>query len=231
MNWLLVVVIIILLGSALRGYQNGFVKTAFSLVSILIIIVLTSVVSPILSSALRNNETVMGKIDEKLEKVIELEESFDNESEEASFIENLTLPENMKKVLIQNNNAKAYKAMKVDSFKDYLINALAVIVINVISYVVCFIVAAIVLTILCHVLDLISKLPLLNEVNKTVGLLLGFFSGCIKIWIFFVLITLFSTTSLSANVFRMINDSPLLTWIYSNNLLMKGIMNLAHCIF
>lgn len=231
MNWLLLIIIIILLGSAIRGYQAGFIKTAFALVSILVALVVTTVASPILSKALRSNDVIMGKVVEQLDGAIDLDKSIKKSSQETSFIEDLNLPEVIKKTLIENNNVEAYKAMAVDSFEDYLTHAMAVIVINVVSYLLCFIVSLLLLFILSRVLDLISKLPLLNEVNKTAGLLIGLVSGCIKIWLFFILITLFSTTSLGENVFSMINSSPLLTFIYDNNLLMKGIINLAQCIF
>lgn len=231
MNWLLLIIIIILLGSALRGYQTGFIRTAFALVSILVALVVTTIASPIVSKAIRSNDMIMGKVVEQLDGVIELDKSIKKSNQETKFIEDLSLPEVIKKTLIENNNIEAYKAMAVESFEEYLTHAMAVIVINVISYLVCFVVSLLLLFILSRVLDLISKLPLLNEVNKIAGLLIGLVSGCIKVWIFFILITLFSTTSLGENVFSMINSSPLLTFIYDNNLLMKGIVNLAQCIF
>ena len=58
MNWLLVIILLILVASAIRGYQNGFIKTAFSLVSILIALVLTTIVSPIVSKTIRSNDAI-----------------------------------------------------------------------------------------------------------------------------------------------------------------------------
>lgn len=231
MNWLLLIIIIILIASALRGYQSGFIKTAFALVSVLVALVATTVLSPIVSKTLRNNEIVMDKVTQRLHEVIQLDQDVKKSSQETSFIEDLKLPENIKKSLIENNNAEVYKAMAVNSFEDYIVNAMAVIVMNAIAYVVCFVVVLVLLFILSRVLDLISKLPLLNEVNKTAGLVVGLLSGCVKIWIFFLVITLFSTTSLGENVFTMIDSSPLLTFIYDNNLLMKGIINISQSIF
>lgn len=231
MNWLLIIIIIILLGSALRGYQSGFIKTAFALVSILIALVATTIVSPAVSKALRSNETVVEKVNEQLEKVIKFDQEIKKTSQETSFIEKLTLPESIKNTLVENNNTEVYKAMAVDSFEDYVVNALSVIVINAASYIVCFLVVLIALFIISHVLNLISKLPLLNEVNKAAGLVVGLLGGCVKVWIFFLVITLFSTTTLGENIFAMINSSPLLTLIYDNNLLLKGIVNITQSIF
>jgi len=231
MNWLLIIIVIILLSSALRGYQSGFIKTAFALVSILIALVVTSICSPIVSKALRENEAVMEKVDEQLHKVIKLDKEVRKSSQETNFIESLSLPESIKKSLIENNNTEVYKAMAVNSFEDYLVNAMAVIAVNTISYIICFVVVLLVLFILSRVLDLISKLPLLNQINKTAGLAVGLLGGFVKVWIFFIIITLFSTSMLGENVFELINSSQLLTWIYNNNLLMKGIVNISKSIF
>lgn len=231
MNWLLIIIIIILLASALRGYQSGFIKTAFALVSILIALVATTIISPAVSKVLRSNETVVEKVNDQLEKVVKFDQDIKKTSQETSYIEKLSLPESIKNTLVENNNAEVYKAMAVESFEDYVVNALSVIVINAASYILCFLVILIALFIISRVLDLISKLPLLNEVNKTAGLVVGLLSGCVKVWIFFLIITLFSTTTLGENVFTMINSSPLLTFIYDNNLLLKGIVNITQSIF
>lgn len=231
MNWLLIIIGIILIASALRGYQTGFIKTAFALVSLLVALVATSIFSPMVSKALRENETVMERVDEQFRKVIQLDKEVKKSSQETSFIESLSLPESIKKSLIENNNAEVYKAMAVSSFEDYLIGAMSVIVINTVSYVVCFVLILVILFILSRVLDLISKLPILNQINKTAGLAVGLLGGFVKVWVFFIIMTLFSTSTLGENVFQQINDSVLLTWMYDNNLLMNGIVNISKSIF
>lgn len=233
MNWLLLVVIILLIASALRGYQRGFIKTLFALISIIASLVVATIASPVVSKALRENEAVSNAINKQLEQVVDFndEEEIEKTSEETSFIENLSLPESIKTTLIENNNKDVYKALAVNSFEEYVVGILSVVVINTISYVSCLLAAWIALYILSHILNLISKLPLLNEINKTTGLLAGLLSGCIKIWIFFVILTMFSTSTIGANLFEMINTSPLLSFIYDNNLLMKVITNITKSIF
>ena len=231
MNWLLIIILLILVASGIRGYQNGFIKTAFALVSILIALVVTSIVSPVVSRTIRSNDTIMQLVMEQMEEVIDMDQDIEKKSQKTSFIEDMSLPDSIKKTLIENNNVEAYKAMAVDSFEEYIAQALSVVVINAATYIVCFLVIQILLYVICRVLDLISKLPLLNEVNKTAGLFVGLLSGLIKVWIFFLIITLFSTTTLGANIFSMINGSQVLSFIYDNNLLLKGIINISKSIF
>ncbi len=231
MNWLLIIILLILVASGIRGYQNGFIKTAFALVSILIALVVTSIVSPVVSRTIRSNDTIMQLVMEQMEEVIDMDQDIEKKSQKTSFIEDMSLPDSIKKTLIENNNVEAYKAMAVDSFEEYIAQALSVVVINAATYIVCFLVIQILLYVICRVLDLISKLPLLNEVNKNAGLFVGLLSGLIKVWIFFLIITLFSTTTLGANIFSMINGSQVLSFIYDNNLLLKGIINISKSIF
>lgn len=232
MNWLAAVVLIILLVSALRGYKVGFIKTAFSLLSVIIALVVSTIISPWMSKVLRENENFVKGINAQLEAIIVLEDKdIDKASEETGFIEDLSLPKMIKDSLIENNNVEVYKAMAVNSFKEYLINAISVMVINTIAYAICFVGIFILLFVLSRVLDIISKLPLLNEVNKISGLAVGVLMGCIKVWIFFLVVTSFSTSPFGESIFEMINESPILSFIYNNNLLMNGIVNITKSIF
>jgi len=76
---------------------------------------------------------------------------------------------------------------------------------------------------LCIALDLISKLPLLNGVNKTAGLLAGLLHGLVIVWVFFLIITVFGGTKIGQQALEMIGESEILSFIYNNNLLLKFI--------
>ena len=231
MNWLVIVVLLILLICGLSGYRRGFIKTVFSLISIIIALIVSSVVSPMVSASLRENPKFYQQIYDRVEEMVvsqsEQEEEIKKTSEETSYIENLSLPEALKKTLIENNNKDTYRDLAVDTFEDYVVSTITVLVINTIGYIICTIGLIVILFILSHALNLISKLPLLNGLNRAAGLVVGLFGGCIAIWIFFLVITVFSASPLGKNIFQMINDSQILTFIYENNLLLKGITEIT----
>lgn len=231
MNWLLIVVLIILAASALRGYQNGFIKTIFSLFSVIVALVVSGWISPMISKSLQQNEKIMSTVTTKLEEVIKFDGGIKKTNEEVSFINKLSLPNSMKDYLIENNHKEIYEAMNIEKFDEYVTHLLATVILNAVSYLLCFVVVLVCLAIISRLVDFVSRLPLLNELNKTGGFAIGLLHGVIKVWIFFLLITIFSTTSFGENIFPMINQSVFLTFLYENNLLLKLITNVATFIF
>ena len=70
-------------------------------------------------------------------------------------------------------------------------------------------------------LGLASRLPVLHGLNKTAGLVFGLAEGVVLVWIFFFVITVFSTTEWGGRLLTMVSDSGLLSWLYQKNLLFE----------
>jgi uncharacterized membrane protein required for colicin V production len=220
MNWLLLIVLALLLGNALIGMKVGMIKTVFSLFSLIVSLVLTVYISPVVNDFMRGNETFYGNITEKVEKFLPFEEEEAKVSEQVSAIEGLPLPQSIKDTLIENNNKEIYKVLSVTNFREYVSNYLAGIIVNALAFIVTFFVILIGLWVLSIALNIVSKLPLLNQINKTAGLLAGLVHGLVVVWIFFILITVFGGTELGQKALGMISESQILNMLYNNNLLL-----------
>lgn len=231
MNWLAIVVLVILGGYALNGHRRGFIRTVFTLFSTIIALILTSWVSPVISKELQKNEKVMGFVTEKVEKVITFSEAGNKITDQVNFINKLPLPAIMKHTLIENNTKDVYSAMAVDNFKDYISNSMARIIINAVVFLVIVLFITIGLALLCETMDIISKLPLINGLNKTAGLLAGLLHGIVVVWIGCIFLTVLSSTQWGKSLFELINSSAFLSTVYNNNLLLKFIMNLGKILF
>lgn len=231
MNWLAIVVLVILGGYALNGHRRGFIRTVFTLFSTIIALILTSWVSPVISKELQKNEKVMGFVTEKVEKVITFSEAGNKITDQVNFINKLPLPAIMKHTLIENNTKDVYTAMAVDNFKDYISNSMARIIINAVVFLVIVLFITIGLALLCETMDIISKLPLINGLNKTAGLLAGLLHGIVVVWIGCIFLTVLSSTQWGKSLFELINSSAFLSTVYNNNLLLKFIMNLGKILF
>ena len=72
MNWLVIAVVFILAAFAYKGRKVGFIKTVFSIFSIIIAIVVSSAVSPYMSKALRSNDKFYDYIYDRVEDVVKL---------------------------------------------------------------------------------------------------------------------------------------------------------------
>lgn len=220
MNWLLIIVAAIIIINALIGRKVGFIKTVFSMVSITIAIILTIWISPNVNKALSSNETFYKKITQGIDKMLTLQMEDQKQPDEISIISELPIPKSLKESLLKNNTKENYTAMAIGSFKEYINTYLTNIVINAISFILTFLIALTALWVLSIMLNIISKLPLLNTVNKTAGLAVGFIQGLVIVWVLFIFLTAFSGLTFGATAMEMIEESKLLSILYNNNLLL-----------
>lgn len=221
MNWLLIVVIVLLAGYAISGIKNGFIKTVFMLVSVIAALILTVLLSPIVDDMLTNNEKIYGKISENVEKVFAIEEKAVQDEDHEDLIRGLMLPSSIKETLIRNKN---------DSIKDineYIVNYMTGITINALAFILTFVVIRVILWVISLALDLISKFPVLKQINKAAGLAAGILHGLIMIWLLFIFLTIFSGTGFGQKAFAMIDDSTILSIIYNNNMLLGFVTRAA----
>ena len=231
MNWLLLIVIVYMILSIISGYRKGLIRTVCSVLAMMIALIIASVCSPMVSRALESNKGIYGYVYEKVSDVLNIDSKISGVTEQAKYINSLRLPESIKEQLKVNNNSEVKNELKVSEFSDYVTGFITCLILNAISYIVVFIVALLLIGVVINVLDLISKLPVLNAVNKLGGAIAGAAKSLVVIWVFFVLITVFSGSDFGQTMFKMINDSTWLSFLYNNNILMNVILGVARTLF
>lgn len=231
MNWLLIVVLVILIGNSLVGLKAGFIKTVFSLVSMILALILTVWISPTVNDFLRSNEKFYDFVTQRVEQVISSSEEGEKLTNQEAYINDLPLPKSLKETLVKNNTADVYGAMAIQSFQDYITNYIANIIINALAFTITFLAILIALRILCSVLNIISMLPVLKQINKAAGLAAGLLHGLIIVWVLFILLTVFGGTSFGQSAFLMIEENQILSLIYDNNLLLRFVTNATKLLF
>jgi uncharacterized membrane protein required for colicin V production len=231
MNWVLILVIAVLSGYAIYGRSRGFIRTVFMLFSTIIAILLTTWISPVVSKEIQKNDKIMNYVTEKVSNVVKSSEKDKKKADQMNYIDKLPLPKKLKNALIENNNTDMYKAMAVDNFKDYISSTITRIIINAAIFLILMIVILIGLAVLCEALNIISKLPLINGLNKTAGLLAGLLQGIIVVWIGCIFLTMISSTKLGQEIFTQINENQFLSTIYNNNLFLNLITNVGATLF
>ena len=241
MNWLLLLAIALIGVFAFLGWRVGFVKSVFSLLSTIAVIVITILVSPIVTDILKSNETITGAIAGKLELVIDLSGiaenlSPDEEKDPAAFIDGLELPDSIKNTIKDSltetmeekeEKAAAFVGESLDVLEAYICELLTNIILNAIGFFVTFLVAAVGIAILCFVLDVLSKLPVLHQINTLAGLGLGALEGLVILWIVFVVITMLGSTAFGQSCMAMISESKILSFLYDSNILSKILLGKA----
>lgn len=219
MNWLFLITVVIIGGGAFLGWRAGFVKTVFSLISTIAVIILTLLLSPIVSNALKNNESVYGAINSKLDMIINLSESGEGASTTDAFIDSLSLPKSIKEAIRSSGSASELGNSGLKELEHYICDLLTGIIINAIGFIATFIAVAAALTIVCFVLNVISKLPVLHQINTLAGVAAGALEGLMIVWILFIVITMFGTTEFGSRMLAMISTNPILNFLYDKNIL------------
>lgn len=223
MNWLLIVVLGILLVNSFIGLKAGFIKTVFSLCSMIIAVVLTIWLSPYVNGFLRGNDKIYNGISAKVDTMLNFSEEEAKNSDQAALIDGLPLPKSIKDSLEKNNNKEVYEALSITSFEDYVSNYLTGIVVNAMAFIITFVIIFVLLWVVCIALDILSKLPLVKQVNKTAGLLAGLVQGLVIVWLFFILITVFGSSELGRKALQMIGDDAILSFLFNNNYILTFI--------
>lgn len=216
MNWLLIIVLAIILVNAWIGRRIGLIKIVFSLFSFIISLSLSTWISPQINGMLKKNETFYNKVYDKVEEMLALEDRETSDQDE--MIDKLPLPKSIKETLIEN------KEKQEENIKSYIVTQVTGIVINVMAYILTFVIVFIALWVLSTALNIISKLPILNRINKISGLIVGGLQGLIVVWILFLLITVIGGSELGQTAFKQIEESAILSFIYDKNLLLNIVL-------
>lgn len=141
-------------------------------------------------------------------------------------IENMELPENLKTLLIENNNTEVYELLNVSGFHDYVGAYLANMIINAMSYLIAFLVVFTLLRVVLMALDVVTMLPLLHGINKLAGIVLGLMEGVVFVWIAFLLVTVLCNGSLGQRFFELIRENQFLLFLYNQNVIAKIVFGL-----
>ena len=228
MNLLVLGILAFILLLVFRGYRKGFFKSAASAIGIVLAVLLTAVLYPGVNKLLCQYTVLDDVIEQKIIEKFELPEETKTatRNEEIDTIENLNLPDNVKGWLIANCNGETFLESGVDNVCSYIAKSLTAMVMRGISYVLTLLVLLLLLHILIMVLDVANYIPIVKSINKAGGAIFGAGQGILIVWIFMGIVTLLSTFSWAYQVIQMIDESPLLAWLYKKDIFLKIIVDI-----
>ena len=223
MNLLVLGILAFILLLVFRGYRKGFFKSAASAIGIVLAVLLTAILYPGVNKLLCQYTVLDDVIEQKIIEKFELPEETKTatRNEEIDTIENLDLPDNVKGWLIANCNGETFLESGVDNVCSYIAKSLTAMVMRGISYVLTLLVLLLLLHILIMVLDIANYIPIVKSINKAGGAIFGAGQGILIVWIFMGIVTLLSTFSWAYQVIQMIDESPLLAWLYKKDIFLK----------
>ena len=220
MNILTIIILAVFAICVFFGYQKGFLKTAFSLVSWILVLILCNFATPIVTDLLVQHTDIEVVVQTTVEaKVMEAVEQAVQNSDVSEL--EASLPAGVKDIILGEN----------ESFTDALtsvadIDVTSVVngIIGIVGFVVTVIVLRIAVVIVELALDVVSKLPLIGTMDKLLGIVCGAVKGLIWCWVILAVVSVLALTGTNTEFATYISQSALLTWLQNNNLLLNLIV-------
>lgn len=244
MNILEIVILIYIIAMAWMGLRRGFVRKLAAVLSLVLSVTLVSAVLPYVTQFIRERTPLYDYIHRQCRQVVtdqiadtvlfEEERSRYDEAalqdlsvsriDQTRLIENLPLPESMKDLMLDYNNEEGYRNLAVNTFQDYVAGYIATMILNGISFLAAVILVQLLLRAVIQVLDIFAHIPVIRGINRLAGLLLGLLEALFFIWIFFLILSMFSTTEPGLSLMAMVQESSLLGRLYNSNLFLQVIV-------
>lgn len=233
MSTVCIVIGVLFLICVLVGWVQGLFRVVISAAGLVASIIIAACVAPHMSGYLEEHT----KVDDKIAAYITEELQFSDSEEDTSkgiqvaIINELPLPEDMKANILNNNNSEMYEALDVIGVYDYIAKSVAVVFLNAAVFLFLIFICRVFFFFLGKAVGGFSKLPVLKSIDKVGGGFLGAIKGLIFIWIFFLLLSITSTSMWSQELISEISRSNLLKLLYDNNLLLDIVGDLTRVIF
>lgn len=230
MNTLDIIVIIIIGFSAIEGLIKGFIKTLFGLVAVIAAILLTIMFTPKVSDMVIENTSFDEMISEKTIELLDIEALVDSkftDIEEQEIIQNLQLPNNLIEHLIENNTNMIKEQLNIDGFIEYIGMIIANMAVKALVFILLFVIITLILNAIVALLDLISQLPVLKQMNAVGGLFIGIILGSTIVWVATLILSFVISIQATGELSGLIESSVLTKIFYYNNPLQNFIMNIV----
>lgn len=230
MNWVLIIVLLTLALCVIHGYCKGFLRIVYSLIAWLLALVFVSWATPYICQFLLENTGIYETVEAHCEETIrqsaadKIETEAEEQQEELADL-GLNLPDSVMEGILEKTSGAADEFLEESGIYTKLAGELANFVIEGISFLGALILAWLLLHIISELLGIVSRIPILKGMNRFLGTFAGAIQGLLFIWIAFYIVALCSTNEVGKGLVSYIYESPFLTFLYENNLVLTIILN------
>ena len=221
-NLMDIVLILIIALSGFIGYKIGFVKTAINMFSFVIALVLALLFYKPLAIILTEKTTIDDWIIEKVVDYKYQEEVSEAKSdEEKSEAEEETIVVSLAKQLPQAVMESVDIEQTKRDIKREIGLKVSEAIMKVLSLIIIYVVVKVTLIITSFVLNGIMQIPVLKQLNETLGLIFGLIMGVAEMYIAFAVITFISSVADISFIVDPIKSSLIASFMFDNNIILK----------
>lgn len=234
-------VCVILLIFIIRGYVRGFLKTALSMVALVLPIILVMFLQPYVAAVLRNYtplesviaSTVYTNMESQLKNVMDPSAQSEpvagspstqtysheqlagivlTEEQQEKWMQLCAMPDLFKKSL------QTDMVQTADSFAGTASSYLAKTIVNILSFLLTFVLAFLIIRFLFVSFDIIGHVPVLHGINKALGMIAGLAEGLVVLWLLCLILTVLMPSSWGTELMAAINENPVLAFLYNHGM-------------
>lgn len=227
MNWVLVLVLMTMAAGMASGWRRGLLRMVFSLVSWAVVLIFVSWSAPYIKDYLMTQTSLYETIQRQCENTIsraavgeeEIATIRDRESAGAEFAKlGIVLPEAVAEDILENITGAADSFLEESGIYGELSKGIACFVVEGIAYLTALTGAWLIVHLILQILGIVSHIPVINGLNRFLGIFVGGFYGLVLVWIVFYIAALCSASGPGAAVIENIRRNLFLTFLYEKNL-------------
>lgn len=212
------IILLILIAFMVSGAKRGLILSVFKISSSALSAFLAVLIHPFISKLLRATplfDSIKEFVADRLG--LTLGTNAATQAEQARIINDLPIPDFMSRILIENNNSVVNQLLDTHTITDYICGYIANLIMSVIVTTVLLFVIKILIRAFSKTLRLVSKLPVVRQLNYIGGCGIGLFYGILVIWIVFMISMMFITFEWYDAFHSGIDSSVLGKLLYDNN--------------
>ncbi len=206
-NLITILFIVFVVFSFMSGFAKGFLKMVISFGSLIVSIVLTRMLTPTTAETIKNITNIESSLTSAIYDAITKTNIYDK----------IDLP--FMKNAIDTGNIE-------NMLRDNVCNGLANAIIHLLCGIALFIAIFIALKIMVKALDVVNYIPLVGQLNKILGGVLGVVETIFVVWIIFAVLKTFESVPQVKILVDNINSSFLVGQLYQNNVIYNIFANL-----
>lgn len=225
--------------SALAAYKNGFVKTFFGFVSVILAILLACCFSKTLSEYIKEStemdEWIIESVTNIANNKTELEKEYTILSGENISGEILVEKEESNEVVpslggefiqfVETLPDTVGNIVDLEDVKNQTISNISIkiadVVINIFAWIIIYFAVRIIVAVVTVIFDGIMSIPILKSINNLTGLVIGLIVGVFRIYLVLAIIYFISNVTNAMFFVNFIQTSSLINAMYNNNLIIN----------
>lgn len=213
-----VIVIAILLATSIRGFYKGVSTILFEFLCTIVAVIFALLIFKPVSHVIIEKTTIDEFFSNGIYDILN-----NNNFKEGELIN----PEetNMSDELVQIINKYLSEALNksADSVFKYVSVKLSHLMVNLLTLIFIIIILRIGLSFFKIIVDILAKLPILEQINHSGGMAIGLIKGLLVIYVLFAIFSAISPIMEQSGILGMIQNSKFASTLYNNNLILRVI--------